>query len=110
MSHLVSKNKSIYFLILLAQTKITLFIFCKQLGNKGKLFLLVEPCSRIPKNRGNGEWGIFDISEFSRILPYEIGLFIYLLVCFARKLNFLRLLKPLKMNSSEISDIFERTR
>ena len=39
--------------------------------------------------------------KFSRILLYEIGLF------FVRKLNFLPLLKPLKMKSSEFSDIFE---
>ena len=48
--------------------------------------------------------------EFSRILLYEIGLFIYLFICFVHKLNFLPLLKPLKMNSSEFSDIFERAR
>ena len=39
-----------------------------------------------------------------------IYLFVYLFICFVRKLKFLPLLKPLKMNSFEFSDIFERAR
>ena len=42
--------------------------------------------------------------KFCRILLYKIGLF------FVRKLNFLPLLKPLKMNSSKFLDIFARAR
>ena len=53
MSHLVFKNKSIYFLILFAQTKITLFIFFDNWVSKEKRkFLLAEPCSRVPNSRG----------------------------------------------------------
>ena len=44
------------------------------------------------------------------IIYLFIYLFIYLLVCFVRKLNFLPLLKRLKMNRSEFSDVFERAR
>ena len=39
-----------------------------------------------------------------------IYLFMYLFIYFPHKLNFLPLLKPLKMNSSEFLDIFERAR
>ena len=35
--------------------------------------------------------------------------FVYLFICFVHKPNFLPLLKPLKMNSSDFWDIFERT-
>ena len=42
--------------------------------------------------------------KFSRILLYEICLFFFSVP----KLNFLSLLKPLKINSSEFLDIFER--
>ena len=69
----------------------------------------------------------FRHTEFSRILLYEIGLFIYLLIylfiylfnylfiylftyLFCAQAGFLPLLKPLKMNSSEFSDILERAR
>ena len=53
----------------------------------------------------------FRHTEFSRILPYEIGLFIYLFTyLFCAQVGFLPLLKPLKMNSSEFSDILERAR
>ena len=53
---------------------------------------------------------ILDYFQHTRILLYEISLFIYLLICLVRKPNFLPLLKPLKMNSSEFSNIFERAR
>ena len=54
MSHLVSENKSIYFLIRFAQTKITLFIFVNNwVIRENESFLLVEPCSRVPKSRGD---------------------------------------------------------
>ena len=42
--------------------------------------------------------------KFSRILLYEIAL------VFVRKLNFLPLFEPLKMNSSEFSDILQTAR
>ena len=48
--------------------------------------------------------------KLSRILLYEIGLFIYLFVCFVHKLNFLSLLKSPIMDYPEFSDIFERAR
>ena len=55
MSHLVSENKSIYFLIRFAQTKITLFIFWNNwVIKENESFLLVEPCSRVPKSRDDG--------------------------------------------------------
>ena len=50
-----SENKSNYFLICFAQTKITLFIFGnKWVIRKNESFLLVEQCSSVPKSRGNG--------------------------------------------------------
>ena len=56
MSHLVSENKSIYVLIRFSQTKITLFIFVNnRVIRENESFLLIEPCSRVPKSRGNEE-------------------------------------------------------
>ena len=46
--HLISEYKIIYFLIRLVQTKISLFIFSKNLViRENECFLLVEPCSRV---------------------------------------------------------------
>ena len=51
MSHLISENKSIYFLIRFAQTKITLFFFVNNwVIRENESFLLVEPCSCVPKS------------------------------------------------------------
>ena len=53
MSHLVSENKSIYFLIRFAQMKITLLIFVnKWVIRESESLLQVEPCARLPKSRG----------------------------------------------------------
>ena len=59
MNHLVSENKLIYILIRFAQTKITLSIFVNNwVIKKNESFLIVEPCSRVPKSRGNGEYHV----------------------------------------------------
>ena len=65
MSHLVSENKSIYFLTCFAQMKITLFIFVnKWVIWENESFLLVELCSHVPKSRGDGEVSCFFVSFF----------------------------------------------
>ena len=49
------KKMFIYFLSRFAQTKITLFIFWNSwVIKENEGFLLVEPCSRVPKNGDNG--------------------------------------------------------
>ena len=64
MSHFVSENKSIYFLIRFAQTKITLFIFFNNwMSKENKSLLLVERYSHVPKGRGNF-WGEYDNVKF----------------------------------------------
>ena len=109
-----------YFLIRFAQTKITLFIFWNNwVIKENESFLLVEPCSRVPKCRGNGRVSrlIFEAVTMARDYFRHIRIlsnstvwnrFVYLFICFVCKLNFLPLLKPLKMNSSDFSDSFER--
>ena len=97
MSHVVYENKSIYFLIRFAQTKITLFIFVNNwIIRENESFLIVEPCSRVPNSRGNGEHHdkfprlktlIKDYFQHTRILSnftmlnQFVYLFIYLFSC-----------------------------
>ena len=81
MSHLVSENKSIYFLIRFAQMKITLLIFVnKWVIRENESLLQVEPCARLPKSRGDGEYHVIfflrlttiivDYLRYTRPLPY----------------------------------------
>ena len=89
MSHLVSENKSIYFLIRFAQTKITLFIFWNNwVIKENESFLLVEPRSRVPKSRAMEkyvflflfffwDWQtiILDYLRYIHPLPYLTSIF-----------------------------------
>ena len=60
----MEKNQCGYFLICFAQTKITLFIFFDNwVIKKNENFLLVEPCSGVPKSRGNF-LADFDVAKF----------------------------------------------
>ena len=69
MSHLVSENKSIYFLIRFAQTEITLFIFVNNWVIK-EIFLPLEPCSRVTKSMGECHVQFFESdSRLSSIYP-----------------------------------------
>ena len=104
-----------YFLIRFPQTKITLFIFWNNwVIKENEIFLLVEPCSRVPKSRGYGEYHVKILRLTTMILDYFRILsnstvwnqFVYLFICFVPKASFLPLLKPLKMHSSDFSDIF----
>ena len=81
MSHLVSENKSVYFLIRFAQMKITLLIFVnKWVIRENESLLQVEPCARLPKSRGDGEYHVIfflrlttiivDYLRYTRPLPY----------------------------------------
>ena len=93
MSHLVSENKLIYFLIRFAQTKITLFIFVnKWVIRENESFLLVGRALVYLRIGAIGEYRVkflrlttmildyLRYTEFSRILLYEISLFIYLFI------------------------------
>ena len=71
MSHLVSENKSIYFLIRFAQTKITLFIFVNNwVIREIESFLRVELCYRVTKSMGEYHVKFFESdSRLSSIYP-----------------------------------------
>ena len=66
------KKMFIYFLIRLAQTKITLFIFWNNWVIKENAnFLLVEVCPRVPKSRAMGEYHV----KFLRLTTMILDLF-----------------------------------